>query len=139
MAYCCCSIRNRVFTTVGDYRCGLTIPCLYCISIEMSTLREIDTKNHTCCFLNDVISIKIFDPDKIKIDEKSDNNMLFHYIFYNILFLLVKAKTHWESIKKYGTKSMILSDQQIITLIILIKNIWKSNSIQMMIYLWKEH
>ena len=60
----------------------------------MSTLREIDTKNHSYCFLNDVISIKIFDPDKIKIDEKSDNNMLFHYIFYNILFLLVKAKTH---------------------------------------------
>ena len=40
--------------------------------------------------------------------------------------------------KQHGEKLKILIDQQKITRSIMIKNIWKSNSIQMMmVYLWK--
>ena len=50
---------------------------------------------------------------------------------------LPKAKTHLKSMKNYGKKFKILSYQQI-TRDDYNANIWKSNSIQMMIYLWAE-
>ena len=31
--------------------------------------KEIDIKIHTCNFLDDIINIKKFDPNKVKIDE----------------------------------------------------------------------
>ena len=40
-------------------------------------IKDIDIKNHTYNFFNDVINIKYFD---IKIDEKSDKNILIYYI-----------------------------------------------------------
>ena len=43
-----------------------------------------------------------------------------------------------KNMKQHGEKLKILIDQQKITRSIMIKNIWKSNSIQMMmVYLWK--
>ena len=38
-----------------------------------------DTKNRTYYFLNDIINIKNFDPNNIKIDEKSYKNILIYY------------------------------------------------------------
>ena len=38
--------------------------------------KDIDIKNHMYYFFNDIINIKNFDPNKIKIDEKSYKNIL---------------------------------------------------------------
>ena len=39
-------------------------------------------KNHTYYFFNDIINIKKFDPNDIKIDEKSYKNILIDYVGY---------------------------------------------------------
>ena len=43
---------------------------------------NIDIKNHTYYFFNDITNIKISDPNNIKIDEKSYKNILIYYIGY---------------------------------------------------------
>ena len=43
-------------------------------------VKDIDIKNHTYYFFDDIINVKNFDPNNIKIDEKSYKN--FHYIRY---------------------------------------------------------
>ena len=45
-------------------------------------LKDIDIENHTYYFFNDIINIKNFDPNKIKIVEKSYKNILIYYIGY---------------------------------------------------------
>ena len=45
-------------------------------------LNDIDIENHTYYFFNDIINIKNFDPNKIKIVEKSYKNILIYYIGY---------------------------------------------------------
>ena len=47
-----------------------------------STLKEINIKNLTCYFFDDIIYIKSVDPKKIIIDEKLHNNILIYYIEY---------------------------------------------------------
>ena len=37
----------------------------------MGTIKQIDTKNRIYCFYNDMIDIKTFDSDLLKIDKKS--------------------------------------------------------------------
>ena len=44
--------------------------------------KDIDMKNRTYYFFNNIISINNFDPDKIKIDEKSYKNILIYYNGY---------------------------------------------------------
>ena len=44
--------------------------------------KDINIKNHTYYFLDDIINIKNFDPNNIKIDEKSYKNILICYIGY---------------------------------------------------------
>ena len=41
--------------------------------------QNIDIKNHTYNFLDDMINIKNFDPSKIKLDEKSCKNIFIYY------------------------------------------------------------
>ena len=43
-------------------------------------VKDIDIKNRTYYFFNDIINIKNFDPDKIKIDEKTYKNILIYYM-----------------------------------------------------------
>ena len=43
-------------------------------------VRDIHIKNRTCHFFNDIIDVKNFDPNNIKIDEKSYKNILIYYI-----------------------------------------------------------
>ena len=43
-------------------------------------VKEIDIKNQTYYFFYDIINIKIFDPNNIKIDEKLYKNILIYYI-----------------------------------------------------------
>ena len=45
-------------------------------------VKDTDIKNRTQYFFNDIINIKSFDPDKIKIDEKSYKNILIYYFEY---------------------------------------------------------
>ena len=44
--------------------------------------KDISTKNHTYYFFDDVINIKIFDSNNIKIHENSNKNILIYYIGY---------------------------------------------------------
>ena len=39
-------------------------------------VKDIDIKNHTYYFFDDIIKIKNFDPNNIKIDEKSYKDIL---------------------------------------------------------------
>ena len=45
-------------------------------------VKDISIKNHTYYFFDDIINIKNFDPNKIKIDEKSYKNVLIYFIEY---------------------------------------------------------
>ena len=45
-------------------------------------IKDIDLKARTYYFFNDIINIKIFDLNNIKIDEKSYKNILIYYIGY---------------------------------------------------------
>ena len=45
-------------------------------------VKDIDIKNGTYYFFNDNINIRNFDPNNIKIDEKSYKNILIYYIGY---------------------------------------------------------
>ena len=45
-------------------------------------VKDIDIKNRTCYFFNDIINLKNFYPNNIKIDEKSYKNILTYYIGY---------------------------------------------------------
>ena len=67
------------------------------------SVKDIHIKNRTYNFFNDIISIKDFDPNNIKIDEKSSKNILIYYIGYetikkdlksysvNLLYLIFSA------------------------------------------------
>ena len=45
-------------------------------------LLDIDINNQTYYFFADIIDAKIFDPNNIKIDEKSYKNILIYYVGY---------------------------------------------------------
>ena len=45
-------------------------------------VKDIDIKNRTYYFFNDMINKKNFDPNNIKLDEKSYKNILLYYIRY---------------------------------------------------------
>ena len=45
-------------------------------------VKDIDVKNRTYYFFNDIIIINNFDPNNIKIDEKSYKNILTYYNGY---------------------------------------------------------
>ena len=103
-------------------------------------------------------NIKNIDLNDMKIDEKSYKNVFICYIGYVMwnsvkpLDLIVNNATGYkeenngnkyltldptdklEKYEEYGAKLKILLDQQIITLMIMMKKIWKFNSIQRLIY-----
>ena len=45
-------------------------------------VKDINIKNCIYSFFNDIINIKDFDPNNIKIDEKLYKNILIYYIGY---------------------------------------------------------
>ena len=78
-------------------------------------IKDTDVKNHTYYFFDDMINIRKFDANKIKIDEKSYKNILIYYIGYvtikelkyvkinsvNPLQLIInKVKGYFEEINK---------------------------------------
>ena len=47
-----------------------------------NNVKDINIKNHTYYFFDDIINKKEFDPNNIKLDEKSYKNILIYYIAY---------------------------------------------------------
>ena len=45
-------------------------------------VKDISIKKRTCYSFNDIINTRDFDPDNLKIDEKSYKNILIYYIGY---------------------------------------------------------
>ena len=54
--------------------------------------KDIDIKNHTYYFFDDIIDIKNFDPNNIKIDKKSYKNILIYYIGYVTIPYFVQSE-----------------------------------------------
>ena len=48
----------------------------------MGLVKQTDIKNITCCFCNDMIYIKIFDSNLLKIDKKSYKDIGIYNIGY---------------------------------------------------------
>ena len=53
----------------------------------MRVIKQIDIKNRTYYFYNDVIDLKIFESNLSKIDKKSYKNM----VIYNIRYITIKT------------------------------------------------
>ena len=47
-----------------------------------NNVKDINIKNHTYYFFDDIINIKVFDLNNIKIDEKLYKKILIYYIAY---------------------------------------------------------
>ena len=48
----------------------------------MATIKQMNIKNRTCYFYNDLINIKDFDPKLLKLDKKFYKNIDIYYIGY---------------------------------------------------------
>ena len=48
-------------------------------------IKDIDIKSSTYYFFNGIINIKNFDPNKMKINEKLNKNILIYYIGYRTI------------------------------------------------------
>ena len=59
----------------------------------METVKQVDIKNRTYYFYNDMINIKKFDSDFLKIDEKSYKDIG----IYNIGYITVKKIDDYEN------------------------------------------
>ena len=45
-------------------------------------LKQIDIKNHTCYYFDDITNIEALDVDNILVDEKSNENILIYDVLY---------------------------------------------------------
>ena len=61
-------------------------------------LKEIDIKNHTCYYFDEMVKIESFNLDNILIDEKSYESILVYNISYKTLI----------DAKYYGTRYLVL-------------------------------
>ena len=48
----------------------------------MGNIKEIDIKNQAYYFFDDMMNIEVFDPNLLKIDERSYKNINIYYIGY---------------------------------------------------------
>ena len=55
----------------------------------MGKVKQIETKNRTYCFYNDIINIEGLDSNLLKIDEKSYKGIDIYYIGY------ITIKKYW--------------------------------------------
>ena len=64
----------------------------------MYSVKEIDIKNRTYCFFDNVINIKNFDPNRSKIDKKSYKNIVIYYNGYittkNLSYIKIISENH---------------------------------------------
>ena len=55
------------------------------------TVKDINIKNHTYYFFDDIINIKEFNPNNTKIDKKSYRSILIYYIGYESIKKVLKS------------------------------------------------
>ena len=48
----------------------------------MGEIKQINIKNHTCYFYNDIINLDEFDESKIKVDKKNFNDINIYHLGY---------------------------------------------------------
>ena len=91
----------------------------------MGNIKEINIKNRTYYFFDDMINIKDFDPNLLKIDKKSYKNIDIYYIGYitmkdsdyvkiksgNSLYLIINEVDGY-IIKKNGNKYLVFADDE---------------------------
>ena len=70
----------------------------------MGVVKQIDIKDRTCYFYNDIINIRKFDSNLLKIDKKS-----YKYIgIYNIGYITVKKIDDYENIYSVNPLYLII-------------------------------
>ena len=62
----------------------------------MGEVKQINIKNRTYYFYNDMINRKTFEPNLLKIDKKSCKNIC----IYNVGFIKIKKINDYENIKQ---------------------------------------
>ena len=62
----------------------------------MGEVKQINIKNRTYYFYNDMINRKTFEPNLLKIDKKSYKNIC----IYNVGFIKIKKINDYENIKQ---------------------------------------
>ena len=72
----------------------------------MGNIKQINIKNRTYFFFNDMINIKDFDPSLIKIDKKSYKNI----DIYNIGYITIKSIIDYESINSVNPLHLTVGD-----------------------------
>ena len=84
----------------------------------MNSVREIDFKNRTYYFLNDMVNIKNLHPNKIKIDKKTCKSILIYYIGYitsnsaKLLYLVIhKIKGCFEEKNENKSLTLVPTDE----------------------------
>ena len=72
----------------------------------MGNIKQINIKNCTYYFFNDMINIKDFDPSLIKIDKKSYKNICIYYIGY----ITIKSNSDYENINSVNPLYLIIGE-----------------------------
>ena len=72
----------------------------------MGNIKQINIKNCTYCFFNEMINIKNFDSSLLKIDKKSYKNIGIYYIGY----ITIKSISDYEIINSVNPLYLILAD-----------------------------
>ena len=73
----------------------------------MGQVKEINIKNWTYYFFNDMIKIDVFDPNLLEIDKKSNKNIDVYYIGYITIKKLIIMRSRWTYWKKNGSKYLV--------------------------------
>ena len=74
----------------------------------MGNIKEINIKNQTYYFFDDMISIKDFDPDLLKIDKKSYKNIDIHYTGY-----ITVKDFHYVKINSVNPSYLIINEANV--------------------------
>ena len=73
----------------------------------MGNVKQINIKNRTYYFFNDIINIKDFDSSLIKIDKKSNKNIGTYYIRY----ITIKSISDYENINSVNPLYLVIGDE----------------------------
>ena len=72
----------------------------------MEEVKQINIKNRTCYFYNNMINIKNFDPNLLKIDKKSNKNIG----IYNIGYITIQKIDDCENIYSVNPLHLLAND-----------------------------
>ena len=72
----------------------------------MGNIKQINIKNRTYYFFNDMINIKDFDSSLLKIDKKSYKNIG----IYNIWYIIIEKTDDYENIRSVNPLYLMISE-----------------------------